>query len=155
VFFLFLSRGLDLRGMFGGQMRDQDRQALELRALLGTSGHGRDAPRTRALVRLANEMVKGYKHIFGRGPARARASWAGPDTLLCTLVDNLTPAERRVREPGHRVGGARIYSQHTDDANFRQAVERITGREVKACVSSTESILDLSVEVFHLEPLAH
>ena len=38
-------------------------------------------------------MVRLYKDQFGRGPTKAR-TWAGPDTLVCTLDSTFTPAER-------------------------------------------------------------
>src|SRR5215204_7604438 len=52
------------------------------------------------LQELSNEMVRIYKEIFGRGPTRVRADWAGPDAVLCTLEDSLTPAERKMVELG-------------------------------------------------------
>ena len=63
-------------------------------------GHLSTDPRTRVLNELCNEMVRIYKEIFGRGPTRTRADWAGRDALLCTLEDTLTPVERKMVEVG-------------------------------------------------------
>ena len=36
-------------------------------------------------------MVQLYKELFGRGPTKARTDYAGPDTLVATIQDSLTP----------------------------------------------------------------
>lgn len=45
-------------------------------------------------------MVRIYKEQFGRGPTRARTEFAGPDIIVTTLEESLTPAERRLAEIG-------------------------------------------------------
>jgi uncharacterized protein YbcI len=106
-----------------------------------------------ALLQLSNEMVRIYKDIFGRGPTRARADWAGPDALLCTLEDSLTPAERKMAELGEheRLRDIRTFFQHVCEANFRESVERITGRKIRAFVSGIDTGEDVSSEVFYFE----
>jgi uncharacterized protein YbcI len=105
---------------------------------------------------LSNEMVRIYKELFGRGPTRARADWAGPDALLCTLEDSLTPAERKMAELGEhqRLRDIRTFFQHASESDFRESVERITGRKVRAFVSGIDTGQDVSSEVFYLEPKA-
>jgi uncharacterized protein YbcI len=105
---------------------------------------------------LSNEMVRIYKELFGRGPTRARADWAGPDALLCTLEDSLTPAERKMAELGEhqRLRDIRTFFQHASESDFRESVERITGRKVRAFVSGIDTGEDVSSEVFYLEPKA-
>ena len=49
---------------------------------------------------MSNEMVRLYKDLFGRGPTRARSGWADPDTLLCTLEESMTLAERNMTALG-------------------------------------------------------
>jgi uncharacterized protein YbcI len=116
-------------------------------------GHLSANPKTRVLHELCNEMVRIYKGIFGRGPTRARADWAGPDALLCTLEDSLTPAERKMVEVGdhQRLRETRMFFQHVCEEDFRGSVERITGREVRAFVSGIDTDTDVSSEVFYLE----
>jgi uncharacterized protein YbcI len=65
---------------------DDDRGASELgeRAELRVS----------KLAEVSREMVRIYKDQFGRGPTRARSDFAGPDLIVCTLEDTLTPAEK-------------------------------------------------------------
>ena len=93
------------------------------------------------LLQLSNEMVRIYKEIFGRGPTRARVDWAGPDTILCTLEDSLTPAERKLAELGEheRLRDTRTFFQHACEADFRESVERTTGRKVRAFVSGIDT----------------
>jgi len=102
---------------------------------------------------LCNEMVRIYKEMFGRGPTRVRADWAGPDTLLCTLEDSLTPAERKMAELGEhqRLREIRTFFQHASEEDFRGSVEQITGRKVRAFVSGIDTDQDVSSEVFYLE----
>jgi uncharacterized protein YbcI len=115
-------------------------------------GHVSAKPETRVLHELCNEMVRIYKEIFGRGPTRTRADWAGRDALLCTLEDSLTPAERKMVEVGEhqRLQDTRMFFQHVCEDDFRESVERITGRKVRAFVSGIDTDTDVSSEVFYL-----
>jgi uncharacterized protein YbcI len=108
---------------------------------------------THVLLNLSNEMVKIYKEIFGRGPTRTRADWAGRDAVLCTLEDSLTPAERKMAELGEhqRLREMRTFFQHACESDFRGSVEQITGRRVRAFVSGIDTEKDVSSEVFYLE----
>ena len=105
------------------------------------------------LLQLSNEMVRIYKDMFGRGPTRARADWAGPDAVVCTLEDTLTPAERRMAKLGEhqRLREVRMFFQHASEADFRASVERITGRTVRAFVSGIDTDQDVSSEVFYFD----
>ncbi len=118
-------------------------------------GDGRLAARPELgdVLQLSNEMVRIYKELFGRGPTRARADWAGPDALLCTLEDSLTPAERKMAELGEhqRLRDIRTFFQHASENDFRESVERITGRKVRAFVSGIDTGEDVSSEVFYFE----
>jgi uncharacterized protein YbcI len=119
-----------------------------------------DAPVADALegqpVQLAvsNAMVRIYKDTFGRGPTRARTSYAGPDVLICTLRDSLTVAEQNMVRMGEhqRLRDIRTFFQHASESEFRDAVESITGRKVLAFVSGIDTVEDVSSEVFYLEP---
>ena len=119
-------------------------------------GHLSGNPKAQVLHELCNEMVRIYKDIFGRGPTRVRAYWAGRDALLCTLEDSLTPAERKMVEVGEheRLRETRMFFQHVCEDDFRASVERITGRNVRAFVSGIDTDSDVSSEVFYLERTA-
>jgi uncharacterized protein YbcI len=106
------------------------------------------------LLEVTNAMVRIYKEQFGRGPTRARSDWAGADTLLCTLEDTLTPAERKLVELGEsmRLVETRLFFQHACKEDFRATVEEITGRTVRAFVSGTDPLSDVSSEIFYFIP---
>jgi uncharacterized protein YbcI len=125
-------------------------------AITGSDGHRSTEPEAGVALLISNEMVRIYKEIFGRGPTRARANWAGPDALLCTLEDSLTPAERKMASLGEhqRLRETRMFFQHVCEDDFRESVERITGRRVTAFVSGIDAETDVSSEVFYFERLA-
>ena len=103
---------------------------------------------------LSREMVRLYKELFGRGPTKARTDFATPDTILCTLEHSLTPAELALVEMGEhqRLRDTRMYFQHATEERFREVVERVTGREVRAFVSGLDTLQDVACEIFYLEP---
>jgi uncharacterized protein YbcI len=118
-----------------------------------TSETGSADPAISILAEISREMVRLYKEQFGRGPTRARSNFAGPDTLICTLEDTFTPAERRLAEMGEdqRLRDTRLYFQHATEAQFSEVVERILGRKVRAFISGIDTGHDVSAEVFYLE----
>jgi uncharacterized protein YbcI len=106
------------------------------------------------LQELTNAMVRIYKEIFGRGPTKARTDYAGPDTLVATIENSLTPAERNMVALGEhqRVRDIRMFFQHASDREFTETVEQITGRKVRAFVSGIDTEQDVSAEIFYLQP---
>jgi len=115
------------------------------------SARGDDRPVT---VLISNELVGLYKELFGRGPTRARTAFAGPDVLVCTLENSLTPAEKSMVEMGElqRLRDVRLFFQHAREKDFRDTIERITGRQVRAFVSGMDVREDVAAEVFYLVP---
>jgi uncharacterized protein YbcI len=107
------------------------------------------------LADISNEMVGLYKNLFGRGPTRARTNWAGPDTLVCTLEDSLTPAERAMVELGEyqRLRDVRMFFQYATEDRFREVIERLSGRPVRGFVSGMDVKADIATELFYLVPL--
>lgn len=110
-------------------------------------------PQISKLAEISREMVRLYKEQFGRGPTKARSDFAGPDVVVCTLEDTLTPAERRMAEFGEhqRLRDTRLYFQHATEAQFCEVIERILGRKVRAFVSGMDTAQDVSAELFYLE----
>jgi uncharacterized protein YbcI len=104
---------------------------------------------------ISREMVRLYKEQFGRGPTKTRTEFAGPDIVVCTLEDSFTPAERRLAEMGEhqRLRDTRLYFQHATKSEFIATIERILSRKVRAFNSSIDTHTDVSIEVFHLEPI--
>ena len=106
------------------------------------------------LMQVSNEMVRIYKTQFGRGPTKARTDWAGPDTLISTLENSLTPAERNMVAMGEhqRLRDTRMFFQYAAEEEFRSIIERLTGRKVRAFVSGIDTHRDVSSEIFYLAP---
>jgi uncharacterized protein YbcI len=107
------------------------------------------------LQELTNAMVRLYKELFGRGPTKARTDYAGPDTVVATVQNSLTAAERNMVDLGEdqRVREIRMFFQHASESEFTGAVEQITGRKVWGFVSGIDTGRDVSSEVFYLEPI--
>src|SRR3954467_14485373 len=101
-----------------------------------------DAPEGQSMsLALSNAMVRIYKEQFGRGPTKARTHFAGPDTVVCTLENSLTPAEKSLVRLGEhqRLRDVRMFFQHATETEFKEAVEGIVGRKVRAFVSGIRS----------------
>jgi uncharacterized protein YbcI len=107
------------------------------------------------LQELTNAMVRLYKELFGRGPTKARTHYAGPDTVLVTIENSLTPSERNMLalDEHQRVREIRMFFQHASEREFSETVESITGRKVRAFVSGMDTQRDVSSEIFYLEPV--
>lgn len=97
-----------------------------------------------------SNAVVGLLHDYtGRGPTHARTT-IGPDTIVVTLRDCLTKAERTLACRGQSVEvlAMRRAFQGTMRDDMIAAVERLTGRTVEAFLSDNLADPDLAVEVF-------
>lgn len=105
-----------------------------------------------ARAEISREMVRLYKELFGRGPNKARTEFAGPDIVICSLEDTFTPAERSLSEMGEhqRLRDTRMYFQAATADRFREIIERVTGRKVRAFISGLDAEADVCSEVFYL-----
>jgi uncharacterized protein YbcI len=106
------------------------------------------------MLEISNAMVGLYKEAFGRGPTKARAQFAGPDTLVVLLESSLTVAERNLVAMGEhqRLREARLFFQYALEDQFRAIVEQALGRRTVAFVSGIDTHRDVAMEVFTLEP---
>jgi uncharacterized protein YbcI len=102
---------------------------------------------------ISREMVSLYKELFGRGPTKARTEFAGPDIVICSLENTFTPAERSLAEMGEhqRLRDTRMYFQAATSDKFREIIERLTDRKVRAFISGLDAEKDICAEVFYLE----
>ena len=103
---------------------------------------------------VSNAMVALHKEQFGRGPTKAQSNFAGADTLVCILEDALLPAERTMVEMGEqqRVREARMFLQVATADQFIEAIERLTGRTVRAFASATDPDQSVVMENFVFQP---
>jgi uncharacterized protein YbcI len=108
------------------------------------------------MLEISNAMVRLYKEAFGRGPTKARAQFAGQDTLVVILENSLTVAERNLVALGEhqRLRAARLFLQYALEEQFRGIVEEALGRRTVAFVSGIDTERDVAMEVFTLEPAA-
>ena len=115
---------------------------------------GTQEQRSSALQAVSNAMVRLHKDQFGRGPTRARAEFAGPDALMCTLEEVLLPAELKLVELGdeERVREARVAYQAATAPDFIAAVEQIVYRKVRAFASGVDAERNVVFENFLFEP---
>jgi uncharacterized protein YbcI len=106
------------------------------------------------MLEISNSMVRLYKEAFGRGPTKARAQFAGPDTLVVILESSLTVAERNLVAMGEhqRLRESRLFFQYALEDQFRAIVEHALGRRTVAFVSGIDAARDVAIEVFTLEP---
>ncbi len=97
-----------------------------------------------------SNAVVGLLHDYtGRGPTHARTT-IGPDTIVVTLRDSLTKAERTLAQSGQEVEvlAMRRAFQNTMRDDLVAAVERLTGRTVEAFLSDNLHDPDVAVEIF-------
>jgi len=115
-----------------------------------------ETPTGGMLLQISNAMVRIFKDGFGRGPTKARAQLAGPDTLVVVLEDSMTVVERNLVAMGEdrRVRDARVFLQDALEHELRACVERILDRRTLAFVGGIDTGRDISVALFTLEPRA-
>jgi uncharacterized protein YbcI len=106
------------------------------------------------LLQISNAVVRLYKDAFGRGPTKARAQFAGADTLVVVLEDSMTVVERNLAAMGEhrRLREGRAFFSTALEEEFRAIVERALGRRTVAFVSGIDTRHDISIAVFTLEP---
>jgi uncharacterized protein YbcI len=103
---------------------------------------------TSALVGIQNEYL-------GRGPKTA-STFHHQNVLVTLMHEVLTPAEVSLTETHRRdaVTNIRHLYQQTMEKDFREAVERLSGRNVIAFISGNHVSPDIAAELFILdEPL--
>lgn len=127
---------------------------------MSTDEEQQSATVTRAslLMEVSNAMVGLYKEQFGRGPTQARATWAGEDTLVVSLEDTLTLAERNLVKMGEhqRLRETRMYFQYATVREFCEPVEQITGRKVRVFISGIDTEAGgFAMEAFVLHPAGY
>jgi uncharacterized protein YbcI len=126
-----------------------------------SNGRGRERldhqPAGGPLLEVANAAVRLYKTTFGRGPTRARARFAGPDTLVVLLQDTMTVSERKLAELGEheRLRSHRLLLARTLEDEMRAVVEQILERKTLGLISGIDTHRDVAAEVIMLAPASH
>jgi uncharacterized protein YbcI len=104
-------------------------------------------------VAIANAISRIHREHYGRGPASSRAV-LDRDHIAVFLEDGYTPMERTLISAGKfdTVRHTRHEFQRALRSEFVGAVEKVTGRKVRAFMSEVHQDPDVSVEIFVLEP---
>lgn len=137
--------------------------ARQERAVRAEQGHGipggrepsppPECQRGGELNAAVTSALVGIHHAYlGRGPKTASTFHHG-NTVVTVMRDVLTRAERSLidsRGPD-AVHEMRHLFQKTMEAEFREAVERLTGRRVIAFISGNDVESDLAAEIFILD----
>jgi uncharacterized protein YbcI len=107
------------------------------------------------LTELSNAMVALHRKHFGRGPGAAKSVLIDDQLVLCLLTDVYTPVEKTLMRVGklEHVRETRLMHQIALEDEFKAPVEELTGRTVRAFISSVHFDPDVAVELFILEPL--
>jgi uncharacterized protein YbcI len=110
--------------------------------------------RAAQLAEISAAMMNVYSEQFGREPARAHSHYIDGDSIACFLRGTLTRAERRLStlDEHQRLRDMRMLFQYSAEDEFRDAVEKITGRDVVAFISGIDTKSDIASEIFMLEP---
>ncbi len=102
---------------------------------------------------VTSALVGIHTQYLGRGPTTASTFMHG-NVLVTLMYDVLTPAERSLarHDRSDAVGRIRHLFQQTMEPDFREAVERLTGRRVVAFISGNQFDPDIAAELFVLAP---
>ncbi len=101
---------------------------------------------------VTSALVGIHTEYLGRGPRTASTFHHG-NVLVTLMYDVLTRAENTLveNEHGEAVTQMRHRFQETMAADFRAAVERLTGRQVRAFISGNNLAPDIAAEIFILD----
>ena len=101
---------------------------------------------------VTSALVGIHTEYLGRGPKSASTFHYG-NVLVTLMQDVLTHAERSLTRTGRAeaVTNIRHLFQETMEADFKAAVERLTGRNVVAFISGNHVDPDIAAELFILD----
>lgn len=101
---------------------------------------------------ITSALVGIHNRYLGRGPRTASTFYHG-NVLVTLMHEVLTHAEKSLTETGQieAVNNIRHLFQETMAADFREAVERLTGRKVLAFISGNHIDPDIAAQLFILD----
>ena len=104
-----------------------------------------------ALAGVANEIVRLKAQYYGKGPTEAKA-FLNDEVLVVVLKGGLTTVERTLLDAGdaHLVRQVRLRFQEVMEANFVDAVQRLTKQNVASYMSQIVFNPDYCFEFFVL-----
>jgi uncharacterized protein YbcI len=101
---------------------------------------------------VTSALVGIHTEYLGRGP-RSASTFHHGNVLVTLMEDVLTAADKSLMRTGQvdAVKHFRQLLQETMEPDFREAVERITGRKVLAFISGNQIDPDIAAELFILD----
>jgi uncharacterized protein YbcI len=101
---------------------------------------------------VTDELVGIHAEHLGRGPTTASTFYHG-NAIVTLMHDALTKAEKILAQKGraHDVAEVRGLLSQGMEADFRAAVERLTGRKVLAFLSGHQIEPDVAAAIFILD----
>jgi uncharacterized protein YbcI len=125
---------------------------------MSDQAHATEIPQASAthsvVADVSREMVGIYARFYGRGPTKAKTVFHGD--LIVTVLENIFTKAEQVLVGAGKFSQVRSHRQAFQDEVeplFREAVERTTGRGVRAFLSQV-SEEGIAAEVFVLEPVS-
>jgi uncharacterized protein YbcI len=111
-----------------------------------------DGQNRRSAQAISNAITKLQHDNYGRGPESVRTV-VGYDHIICFLENTFMPVERTLIDAGETsaVRETRLAFQRAMEARFVATIEELSGRKVRAFLSTVSLNPDISVEVFVLE----
>ena len=102
---------------------------------------------------ISTAVVHLLREYTGRGPTKAK-TYINDDMIAVVLQDTLTKGELSLVSDGHEdaVLTTRQLYQRTMAGDLVEAVQRLSGRSVRAFMSSNHIDPDMAVETFMLAP---
>jgi uncharacterized protein YbcI len=99
---------------------------------------------------ISRQIVGVYAEYYGRGPTKAKTIWRD-DIVVCILEDVFTRAEQLLVDGGRfdQVRLNRQAFQEQIEPLFHEVVEKVTGRQVGACLSQVNAN-GVAAEIFTL-----
>ncbi len=148
---------LSVRSPVGEKMRNDIEQSASFRPPLPAVDVVSEPGATRLGSGELNQAITSalvgiHSKYLGRGPESATTFYHG-NVVVSLMRGVLTHAERTLNETnqGEAVNQMRHLFQETMEADFKDAVERLTGRAVVAFISGNNLDPDIAAEVFVLD----
>ena len=103
---------------------------------------------------ISTAIAQIYKTYYGRGPTKVIAGHIG-DAIVCLLEGVNTPSQAALLKFGKFDTAQAIHGelQLGMAIEMREAVERLTGRTVRAYVPGFNAAEDATTDVFLLQPI--
>jgi uncharacterized protein YbcI len=111
------------------------------------------ARRGELLTNISNSLVRLHKEYYGKGPTKTK-TYIVDDTVLCILRGGFTPVETTLIASGREAAVREIRHafQNAMRDRFVAVIETALNRKVIAYLSQVNTVPEVSIEVFVLEP---